>query len=399
MGKAKHFVAVVGRGLEELLADELHEIGVRRIEPRRGAVLFQGKLADGYRAVLWSRLASRVLLRLGRGEVRNAGQLYDAAASIPWEDHIARERTLAVRFVGRSPEIRDERFGAMKTKDAIVDRLRASHGVRPDVDPKRPDVPLQVHLDHGTATFFLDLAGDPLHLRGGGGRAAGVAPLRETLAAALLRMAGWPARAAAGESFFDPFCGSGTILVEAASVLQRQAPALGRQRFGFLGWRGHEPELWDHLVGEARALVEPASVVAGRLAGGDIRARSVSGARANLARFGLADVIALSHGDVRGLHPPADSTPGLLLTNPPYGERLGDAERWLPLYRDLGDRLRHAFLGWHAAILVGNKSHAAALGLRPSARHPVYNGPIECRLLEIPIASTPPRGRPGWREA
>ena len=165
-------MAVVGRGLEGLLVAELRGIGITRIEEGRGAVLFQGRLGDGYRAVLWSRLASRVLLRLGRGEVRHAGQLYDVAARIPWEDHIAPGRTLAVRFVGRSEEIRDERFGAMKTKDAICDRLRGVRGARPDVDPKRPDVPLQVHLDHGMATFFLDLAGEPLHLRGGGSGAA-----------------------------------------------------------------------------------------------------------------------------------------------------------------------------------------------------------------------------------
>lgn len=392
-------MAVVGRGLEAILAAELREIGVSRIDERRGAVLFQGKLGAGYRAVLWSRLASRVLLRLGRGEVRNADQLYDVAAGIRWEEHIAPGRTFAVRFVGRSQEIRDERFGAMKTKDAIVDRLRGVRGARPDVDPKRPDVPLQVHLDHGVATFFLDLAGDPLHLRGGGGRAAGVAPLRETLAAALLRIAGWPARASAGESFYDPFCGSGTILVEAAAILQERAPALGRSRFGFQGWSGHEPELWRELVAEAEQRLRPAETVRGRIAGSDIRARSVNGARTNLARFDLADVVALQHVDVRGLRPPAGSRPGLVLTNPPYGERLGDAERWLPLYRDLGDRLRQEFLSWHAALLVANKHHAAALGLRPSARHPVFNGPIECRLLEIPIAAEPPRGRPGWRSA
>jgi 23S rRNA (guanine2445-N2)-methyltransferase / 23S rRNA (guanine2069-N7)-methyltransferase len=398
MSKAKNFVAIATRGVETALAEELRSLGISRIRELRGAVEFQGKLRDGYRALLWSRIASRILLRLGRGEARNAAELYDAVRGVAWEDHIAPERTIAVEFVGRSQELHDGRFGAMKTKDAIVDRLRDLRGFRPDVDPHDPDVPIHVHLDHSTVTISLDLAGAPLHLRGGGGRQAGPAPLRETLAAALLQICGWPARAAAGESFYDPFCGSGTLLLEAAAVAQRRAPALGRRHFGVLGWSGHEPEIWNELVVEAEEALLPAEAITVDLAGADFDKHSVRAARANLARFGLDARVRVEKADVRILTPPQGVPPGLVLANPPYGERLGDAETLTPLYRDFGDRLRHEFLGWHAGVLVADKVHAGALGLRPSARHPFFNGPIECRLLEIPIsANRPERSGPGWR--
>jgi 23S rRNA (guanine2445-N2)-methyltransferase / 23S rRNA (guanine2069-N7)-methyltransferase len=398
MARTENFVAIATRGVEPFLADELRSLGIQRVRELRGAVEFQGKLRDGYRALLWSRIASRILLRLGRAEARDAAGLYDAVREVAWEEHIAPQRTIAVDFAGRSREIHDGRFGAMKTKDAIVDRLRDLRGFRPDVDPRDPDVPVHVHLDHATVTISLDLAGAPLHLRGGGGRQAGPAPLRETLAAALLRICGWPARAAAGESFYDPFCGSGTLLLEAAAVAQQRAPALGRRHFGFLGWSGHEPEVWNELVAEAEDILLPPDSIAVDLAGADVDRLSVRAARANLARFGLDAKVRVEKAEVRTLTPPAGVPPGLVLANPPYGERLGDAEHLTPLYRDFGDRLRHEFLGWHAGVLVADKNHAGALGLRPSARHPFFNGPIECRLLEIPISATRPERRvPGWR--
>ena len=398
MARALHFVATSTRGIEEILAEELRGLGMRQIKQQRGAVEFQGRLADGYRAVLWSRLASRILLRLGRAEVNDADDLYAGAREVVWEDHIERGRTIAVSFVGKSPEIRDSRFGALKVKDAVVDRLRDPRGVRPDVDAAHPDVPIHVHFDHAVATFSLDLCGAPLHLRGGGGRMSGAAPLRETLAAALLWFARWPSRAAAGESFYDPFCGSGTLLLEAAGIAQQRAPALGRDRFGFLGWSGHQPEVWQELLAEAEEKLLPSSQVPNLLAGGDVDRRSVRDARANLARFGLDSLVEVAKGDMRSLAPPADARPGLLVANPPYGERLGDPDALIGLYQEFGDRLRREFLGWHAGVLVANKIHAGALGLKPSARRPVFNGPIECRFLEFPISARPPeKSGPGWR--
>ena len=371
---------------------------MRQVKAQRGAVEFQGRLQEGYRAVLWSRIASRIFLRLGRAEARDAAGLYEGARQVVWEDHIDRDRTLAVSFVGKSPEIRDTRFGALKVKDAIVDRLRDRRGVRPDIDVAQPDVPVHVHLDHAVATFNLDLCGAPLHLRGGGGRMSGAAPLRETLAAALLWFCDWPQRAAAGESFYDPFCGSGTLLLEAAGIAQHRAPALGRETFGFLGWAGHREDVWKELLAEATEAVVPAAEVPNVIAGGDADRRSIRDARRNFARFGLQDLLEVVAEDVRSLTEPPGASPGLLVANPPYGERLGDSESLAGLYQDFGDRLRREFLGWHAGVLLARKSHAGALGLKPSARRPVFNGPIECRFLEIPISSRPPeKSAPGWR--
>jgi len=398
MARALHFVATSTRGIEEVLAEELRGLGMRQVKPQRGAVEFQGRLRDGYRAVLWSRLASRIFLRLGRAEVHDADGLYAGAREVAWEDHIDRDRTIAVSFVGKSPEIRDTRFGALKVKDAIVDRLRDQRGVRPDVDAANPDVPIHVYLDHSVATFSLDLCGAPLHLRGGGGRMSGAAPLRETLAAALLLFCRWPERSAAGESFYDPFCGSGTLLLEAAGIAQQRAPALGRESFGFVGWSGHQPDVWRELQEEARAKLLPIEEIPNLLAGGDVDRRSIRDARANFSRLGVASLVEVVKGDMRSLAPPPDAPPGLLVANPPYGERLGDPEALMGLYQEFGDRLRREFLGWHAGVIVANKFHAGALGLKPSARRPVFNGPIECRFLEFPISAKPPeKSGPGWR--
>ncbi len=398
MARTLHFTATSSRGVEEVLAAELRSLGMRQVKAQRGAVEFQGRLQEGYRAVLWSRIASRIFLRLGRAEARDAAGLYEGARQVVWEDHIDRDRTLAVSFVGKSPEIRDTRFGALKVKDAIVDRLRDHRGVRPDIDTFQPDVPVHVHLDHAVATFSLDLCGEPLHLRGGGGRMSGAAPLRETLAAALLWFCGWPQRAAAGESFYDPFCGSGTLLLEATGIAQHRAPALGRESFGFLGWAGHQPETWKELVGEAQEALVPAGEVPNLIAGGDIDRRTLRDARRNFARFGLQELIEVVREDVGEIAAPPDTVPGLVVANPPYGERLGDPESLVGLYQEFGNRLRREFLGWHAGVLLAQKSHAGALGLKPSARRPVFNGPIECRFLEFPISSNPPeKAAPGWR--
>ncbi len=385
---ARHvFTVTVSRHCEEILAAELRRMGLQRVVVEPGAVRFTGRLRDGLRACLWSRVGSRVLLRLGRFEAMSADALYAGVASISWADHIPAQGTLRVDFVGTSSAIRDERFGAQKAKDAIVDTIRRSAGVRPDVDREHPDMTVNVHLRNNVVTVALDLSGAPLHLRTPG-RQAGAAPLKETLAAALLQLADWPRRAVAGEPLIDPLCGSGTIVLEAAGMAHDVAPGLVRERFGFTRWLGHDSSAWEELVTEAlerrrAGLERPVTIE-----GGDIDESALIAARTNAHHLGLESV-RFSRQSLDQLRP-TGTQPGLVVTNPPYGERLDDPAIAIELQRALGDVLRRHMLGWDAFVLVPLGPVSRALGLRPRARHPLFNGPIDCRLLEVGIAATAP---------
>ncbi|MCB9761522.1 MAG: hypothetical protein H6739_16885 [Alphaproteobacteria bacterium] len=376
----RSFTATCAPGLEEALAAELHGLGLAQVRPGRRAVTFAGPLADGYRACLWSRVASRVLLPLAQVYAADARSLYAEVRRGPWLDHLGPDSTLAVHFVGTSPAIRSSHFGALKVKDAIVDVLRERTGRRPSVDLDNPDVRVHVFLHRTRATVSIDLSGDPLHLRGLG-RDGGPAPLKETLAAGILRYAGWP-RAGA---LVDPMCGSGTFLLEAAGMLADRAPGLTRPRWGFTGWRGHDPRLWRSLVQEAEARVRP--LPEARLFGADADPEQVRRAVRNLAAAGV-DTARVQRRDLADAGPPTPE-PGLIVTNPPYGERLGDDAAVQEVWRTLGDVLRRRFLGWTAFVLAGSREGAKALGLRPASRRPLFNGPLEARLLELPISARP----------
>jgi 23S rRNA (guanine2445-N2)-methyltransferase / 23S rRNA (guanine2069-N7)-methyltransferase len=274
--------------------------------------------------------------------------------------------------------------------------VRTAEGARPDVDTARPDVRINVHLAGAQVTVSLDLAGGSLHRRGID-RAGARAPLKENLAAALLAIARWPARSA-HEPLFDPLCGSGTILVEAAWMALDVAPGLKRERIGAEGWRGHDGPLWERLRGEARDRREAGRERAVRVAGSDASRSAIATARDNLKRAGVASHVRLHLEDLRRVEAPWPD-PGLLVTNPPYGARLGEAGELSPLYELLGDVLKRRFAGWTAWVLSGNPALAKRIGLKPASRHILHNGPIECRFLEIPIASSPVSGGrgPAWR--
>jgi len=387
--------------LEEVLAAELVELGIPEVEPLRGAVSFGGGLPSAYRACLWSRVASRVLWPLAQFFCPHADALYDGVADIPWTRHLHPRDTLAVDFVGGSEEIRHSVFGARKTKDAICDRMRFDVGVRPDVDLARPDLRVYVRLAQDVATVGIDLSGEALHLRGAG-RSAGAAPLKETLAAALLRMAGWPELAAEGAPFVDPLCGSGTLLLEAAGMALGRAPGLTRPRWGFQGWQGHDAEIWRRLRAEAEQQARTAAETRELppITGYDADPRMVSAARGNAAALGLDEHVRVARQPLQELHPKhqREAVPrGLLLTNPPYGARLGETDELVELYQDLGDVWRWRFLGWEAWMITGSKRLAQSVGLRPARRIPVWNGGIDCRLLRFPIGEEAPRGKPRWR--
>ena len=394
----QRFFATAPKGVEGVLGDELNELGVPGVNVQRGGVGFDGELEAAYRVCLWSRLASRVLMPVCSFLARNAQELYDGVSAVPWHEHLGPEQTMAVDVAGRNAPAGPPHFVALKTKDAVVDRIRAARGGRPSIDTEFPDLRIHVHLSGPRVTVSLDLAGDSLHRRGIA-RSGAKAPLKENLASAVLRLAGWPEKT--DQPLYDPFCGSGTLLIEAAWMALDVAPGLRRGRIGAEGWLGHDAKLWYRLLDEAeerRAL--------GAKKGGDLRIFGTDGsegplksAKHNLRRADLDSVVQVQQRDFRHVVPPVDD-PGLFLTNPPYGARLGDAGELLPLYEAIGDVLKQRFPGWVGWILCGELSLAKRIGLRPASRTVLYNGPIECRLLEIPISdrAANPGGKPGWRK-
>jgi 23S rRNA (guanine2445-N2)-methyltransferase / 23S rRNA (guanine2069-N7)-methyltransferase len=396
-GAAPHFFASASRGTEEVLAEELRELGLRRVAAGRGGVSFGEGLDEAYRACLWSRVASRVLLPLARFEAGDAASLYEGVHAIPWCDHLAPSSRFAVKAAGAPAAAGPSHFVALKTKDALVDRIREEKGSRPSVDKARPDLRVHVHTRGSAVTVSLDLAGRGLHRRGTGRRGV-AAPLRENLAAALLRLAGWPSRAETAP-LLDPLCGSGTLLLEAAAMALEVAPGLARGSFGAPGWLGHDEKLWSRLLSEARERAAAARGRRPRLAGRDASRGAVAAGRQVIARAGFSEHIRLEAGELREATPPWEEA-GLVITNPPYGERLGEEGELGPLYELLGDVLRRRFPGWTAWVLSGNRALEKRIGLRPASRTAVYNGPIACRFLEIPIHAAEPSGGagPGWRK-
>ncbi|MDQ2696836.1 MAG: bifunctional 23S rRNA (guanine(2069)-N(7))-methyltransferase RlmK/23S rRNA (guanine(2445)-N(2))-methyltransferase RlmL [Pseudomonadota bacterium] len=378
------FFATTVKGGEPLLADELAALGARDLRPGQGGVTFSSPLAVAYRACLWSRTASRVLLLLARAPAADAEALYAAVLDVPWEEHLSPDATLAVDFTGNHPAITHSRFGAQKVKDGIVDRLRGRFGRRPSVDRQAPDLRINCHSAAGTAALSVDLSGDSLHRRGY--REATVrAPLKESLAAALLLKAGWPAVAAAAGPLLDPLCGSGTLPIEAAWIAADMAPGLLRRRWGFSGWLGHDAALWAELLAEAEDRRRRG--LAGALPpilGFDHDPQAVRAAQENARRAGVGHWLRLERRELSRARPPA-GPPGLVIANPPYGERLGDRQTLAALYEQLGDVLKARFGGWQAAVFTGNPELGKRMGLRAQRLHAFYNGALPCQLLRFAV--------------
>ena len=377
-----YWIATAPVGAASVLAEELAAFGATDLRERSNDVKFQGTLEVGYRACLWSRTATRVYLSLGSLDASGSPQLYAAFRRLDWRDHLAAGATLACACSGGNESIRHTLYGAQLLKDAVCDSLRESTGTRPDIRPERPDVLLHLHIEGPEALLSVDFSGESLHRRGYR-VGTGPAPLKENVAAAVLLRSGWGALAAAGGMLVDPMCGSGTFLTEGALIAADAAPGLDRGYFGFLGWRGHDAALWERLCTEARA--RRAARTARRcIFGSDIDADAVSLSLANAASAGVADWVHVERRAVSELQRP-DAGRGLLVCNPPYGERIG-AEAALPvLYGELGGVLRERFRGWQAAVLTGNPPLARHLGVYAKRTHRLMNGTIECRLLRFEL--------------
>jgi len=377
------FFATAPRGLSDLLARELSAIGAADIRDRTGGVHFRGEIEAGYRAALWSRVASRVLLELIEFDAPDEQAFYRAVSAYDWSVHIDPAHTIACEFTGAHPTITHSHFGALRLKDGICDRLRADTGSRPDVEVVRPAVRIIAHAQGPRVTLSLDLAGEALHRRGYRLQ-GGEAPMRENLAAGLLLRARWDEAAARAEEFLDPLCGSGTLVIEAAMIAADRAPGLLRDYFGFLGWRRHDAALWQRLQAEARQRARDS--VASLIRGSDHDERALAVCAANAQRAGVHALVQFEHCPL-GKVQPRGAARGLICTNPPYGERLGDAARAATLYAELGQTLRERFTGWDAAILTASPEAARELRLRSYRVHELWNGAIACRLLRIDLSA------------
>jgi len=387
------FFVTCPKGLEYLLEEELQTFGMELVRNAPAGVWANGTLESGYRACLWSRLANRVILHLADVDATSADRMLGGVTDLPWEEHIPVTGSLRVNFVGQNDEIRNTQFGAQRVKDGIVDRLRTASGQRPSVDAKDPDVTVSARLHRGKLSIGIDLSGDSLHKRGYRTE-KGAAPLKENLAAALLLRSGWPEIALAGGDFLDPMCGSGTLVIEAAMMAMDLAPGRKRERWGFTRWLGHDAELWLGLRQEAekrahegRQRVSEQQI---RFLGSDQDPKVIQTARNNVQRAGLGEQITLERRDIEALPEAPGELPGLVLVNPPYGERLSELKELGALYRSLGEAVKRALPGWRLGLFTGAPEYGKSLGLRSYKQYRLYNGKLPAQLLlfTVDAAST-----------
>lgn len=378
--------ATTPKGMEDILVAELQALGIAHPKATLAGVAFEGDLETAYRICLWSRIASRVLLVISAFSVRNQQDLYDGVQQTDWFLHINPEDTIAVNFNAKNaPAINNTHFGALKVKDAIVDQMRGRFNVRPGVDTERPNLRIHVYLQGESAQLSLDLSGDSLHRRGY--RDTGIsAPLKENLAAALLLRAGWPKIAAANGTLLDPMCGSGTLLLEGAMMAADYAPGLGRDYFGFTGWKKHDAPCWAKLCAEAQRRKQAGIAKLPVIVGFDQDLQTVKIALQHAANLGLQHKIHIERRDITDAAPAASWPPGLLICNPPYGERLEDEDSVAELYEQFGETLKSHFLGWQAAIIISNPELGFRFGIRSQKPVTLFNGALECKLLRMDIA-------------
>ncbi len=386
MSERYELVLTCPKSLESLLLDEAGQLGLEEAREHVAMVRGFAGIETAYRLCLWSRLANRVLLVLARFPVSNAETLYEGVKAVDWSEHLDAGGSLAVEFSGRGAGIDNTHFGALKVKDAIVDRLRAQFGQRPSVDKDNPDLRVHLRLDKGEAVLSIDLSGHSLHQRGYRLQ-QGAAPLKENLAAAILIRAGWPRIAAEGGALADPMCGVGTFLVEAGLMAADVAPNLKRQQWGFSRWLGHVPAVWNRLHAEAE---ERARIGLGKpplwIRGYEADPRLIQPARNNIERAGLGEWVRIYQGELATFEPRTDKGQvGLVVCNPPYGERLGDEASLLYLYQNLGERLRQACMGWEAAIFTGAPELGKRMGIRSHKQYALFNGALPCKLLLLQV--------------
>ena len=368
----EHFFAPCPRGLSEVLAQELAVLGADDCEAAEAGVAFRAPLAFMYAANLHSRIASRILWRLAQFPYRNEDDIYAGTKTVRWREHFLPERTFKVETNAHRSPVRSLDFVTLRVKDGIVDTFREAIGRRPSVSSREPDVRVHAFLDSTTCTLYIDTSGEPLFKRGRRDR-VGEAPLKKNLAAGILRIAGW----APGTPLTDPMCGAGTFLSEAAEMALAWAPGRGRT-FGFEKLARFDARAWEREREAARVLEKP--VAPQPIFGSDLYGRSLGNAAMNLRDAGLEGAVSLKQANLLELSAPAES--GVLVTNPPYGVRIGEKEKLAEFYPQLGTLLKQKFAGWTAFIFSGDAELARLIRLKPSRKTVLFNGALECRLYE-----------------
>ena len=370
------YFATVARGLEDIATQELIDLGARSVQPGFCGVAFTGNQELLYRVNLWARLPFRILMQAAEFACRDADDMYTGVRAIDWSRYLTPDHTLAVTATGKTRQLNHTHFTALQVKNAIIDQQRDRTAKRSNIDTQHPDVQVNVHLYRDRATVSLDSSGSSLHRRGYR-PAVGKAPLKESLAAALIYLSGWQPE----QAFCDPLCGSGTLPLEAALIGLNRAPGLFRDRFGFESWPDFNAGLWNRLRREAHATQRDMLPVP--IVGCDRDSDVIIQARTNAHNCQVPRQVMFSEIDLADIEAPADS--GILLCNPPYGERVGKEDDLAAFYKLLGDVLKQRFKGWTAFVLSGNKVLAKSIRLKSSQRIPVFNGALPCQLMRYDL--------------
>ena len=385
----KQLFATTARGFEELLKSELTELGAQDAKVAQGGVHYWADDETLYRTLLWSRLSSRILLPIVQAKVFSDLDLYSAVVGVNWLDYFDEKVHFFVDFNGTNQEIRHTQFGAMRVKDGIVDYFERHGRARPNVDKAQPDIRIHAYLNRDDVVLSLDLSGDALHMRGYR-EDTGKAPLRETLAAAIVLRSGWQK----GTPLVDPMCGSGTLLIEAAQMEAQIAPQLYRLHWGFDFWQGHNQATWEKVKEEALALAEAEKQHENlpHFYGFDLDHRVLQKAKQNAKNAGVAHLMQWQQGDVAAIKNPSPDVAGTVICNPPYGERLGTTPALIALYSVFGQRLKQQFAGWNASIFSGEPSLLDCLRLRSHRQFKAKNGPLDCVQKNYQIAERAEQG-------
>jgi putative N6-adenine-specific DNA methylase len=372
--RSESFFASAPRGLEALLLEEVRELGGSEASAVPGGVLFRGDWTACYRVNFWSRIASRVLWRIAAFDYKSEQDIYTSAKALDWLRYFKVERTLRVNVTAQKSPLKSLEFATLRIKDAVCDRFRDQLGRRPDVDRAAPDVRIHAYLEGTRATLYLDTSGEPLFKRGWRHGVAD-APLRENLAAGIIMLTGWQP----DQPLLDPMCGGGTLLVEAAAMARGRAPGT-RRSFGFEKLLGFQPADWERVKREDGKKEPDLS-----LFGSDTDPKALNAARRNLAEAGVERWVQLERSDILERAAPAPA--GVMVANPPYGERIGSPEELARFYPKLGDALKKRFAGWRCFFFTADLRLPKLIRLEPSRRTPLFNGALECRLYEFEMVA------------
>jgi len=399
MSNAELYFATCPRGLEALLVEELAGLGAQNLKPTGGGVSFAGDMRLGWRCNLWSRLATRILVQVADGAYVREDDVYRLARTVAWQDWFAVGKTLRVNVTAIKCPLRSLEFVTLRIKDAICDTFRDECGERPNIDTREPDVRVHGFLTENRCTLYLDTSGAPLYQRGLRQKTVS-APLKENLAAGMLKLSGWQP----GVSFLDPMCGSGTLLLEAVQLALNIAPGEKRE-FAFEKFENFIPAVWKRMKEEAAANAMPASDLqkksgnaAWGIYGADLDPVAYRATLANLDRAGWLEAVTLSNTDLLGAQSPAPV--GVMLSNPPYGVRLSEQDELAGFYPELGRVMKQSFAGWNCYLLSADTRLPKLVGLKPSKKTPLFNGDLDCRLYEFKMVSGSnrrerPAGDPG----